>query len=671
VICLTGGVGLVGYGLSRGTAQTKRVSSGQDLDIELRNNARIYIMAGSMKHGTEVTFRVTKPENIDLFIPESLIINEIYEVTADEWGSDLEAIISLPIMASNISNQDLSEYSIAYYDDGNWVRLPSSIESTNQIISATTRHFSFFTVLKRIGNKPPETYVSTTPKIYPDLGVEQRMSTDLLSDLKVDIFVQDQENEPVTVFVAFGLETIDGDVTFGLNRFRELFGKMAEVSSGDILDPTNVVVDMGIGEFVSITAPQAHRNIATTDYYQIRENSKNHFAISFPNNININLASPLKRVFVFVKVFDSIQEDPVEITKTISVIPDKILSPARLLTPKPNYPSFTVCPPRPIFSWVWGSGVSDLKSFRFQISRGFELWNVWNPTIKWECNTSSCTNNGPEDYTQQRWQPSKDLPDGYYTWGIANSASTIVDIDTETTSFSDEWNFHIDSRLKGDSCIYVEGTDDLNNYLNQQNATATYTPNPTATSTYTPKPSKTPTETPRPTKTFTPKPTKTDTPKPTKTKTPVPQYPTHYADKNYNCREGPGSNYKHVADILKGETHRIIARASNGWVAISIDYSYTSQKYCWIGGGLVSGDLSTVEYYEVPTPALLPIYDFHSRSIIGYMSCYDASNYNYWTTELLPVDGGTLIYYSTVQLYGSNYAGFYWSHGYSICGWRN
>lgn len=102
--------------------------------------------------------------------------------------------------------------------------------------------------------------------------------------------------------------------------------------------------------------------------------------------------------------------------------------------------------------------------------------------------------------------------------------------------------------------------------------------------------------------TATKKPTKTPTPRPnpTKIKTSQPSYPTLYADQNYKCREGPGKAYGHIADIFQGTSYKIIGRASNGWYAIAINSSSTSHKYCWIGGGNVSGDLSQVEYYEIP-----------------------------------------------------------------------
>ena len=203
--------------------------------------------------------------------------------------------------------------------------------------------------------------------------------------------------------------------------------------------------------------------------------------------------------------------------------------------------------------------------------------------------------------------------------------------------------------------------------------TATITLTPTITLTNTP----TLTITPKNTATNTTIPTKTNPP--TKTITPVPPYPTHYADQNYNCRKGPGTAYEHVADIYKGTTSRVIGRSSNGWVAISIDVSYTNDKYCWIGGGSVSGDLSSVEYVVVPTPTYLPIYwtpveNFADTSpsratVIGYLDCRDVASYKWATYTHASQSGGT-IWMSHTSLFGYSGAFFFRNEGISYCGFN-
>lgn len=147
----------------------------------------------------------------------------------------------------------------------------------------------------------------------------------------------------------------------------------------------------------------------------------------------------------------------------------------------------------------------------------------------------------------------------------------------------------------------------------------------------------------------------TNTAKPQPTRTPEPNYPTLYADQNYQCREGPGKTYKHVADIYAGTSYRIIGLSSNGWYKIAIDFSNTSHKDCWIGGGDAKGDLTTVEYYEAPTlPA--PVSNFSSvtvnkRKITIYLM--DAKDVD-GDRVRLSVNGTTIL--SNYTLTGSYYA---------------
>ncbi len=167
------------------------------------------------------------------------------------------------------------------------------------------------------------------------------------------------------------------------------------------------------------------------------------------------------------------------------------------------------------------------------------------------------------------------------------------------------------------------------------------------------------------------KPTKAPTsrPNPTKTKTPQPSYPTLYADQNYQCREGPGKAYSHVADIFQGTSYKVIWRASNGWYAIAIDFANTSHKHCWIGGGNVSGDLSQVPYYEVQQPSesngLVPIYEMYQQkgaAPLGYLSCTDIAS-----RQWFQLAG---IWMSSTKLFGSKNAYFEPYDSKHICGWE-
>jgi hypothetical protein len=95
-----------------------------------------------------------------------------------------------------------------------------------------------------------------------------------------------------------------------------------------------------------------------------------------------------------------------------------------------------------------------------------------------------------------------------------------------------------------------------------------------------------------------------DTPTPTSTDTPQPDFPKLYADVNYLCLEGPGTSYAHAVDVYQGSTHSIIGRSANhpGWYRLAINQSNTHHTCCWIGGGVISGDLQLAPYTEALCP---------------------------------------------------------------------
>jgi hypothetical protein len=100
--------------------------------------------------------------------------------------------------------------------------------------------------------------------------------------------------------------------------------------------------------------------------------------------------------------------------------------------------------------------------------------------------------------------------------------------------------------------------------------------------------------------TSTPPPALPPTSTPTESETPTPNHPTLYADQNYLCLEGPGTSYPHAHDILIGTSYQIIGRSNNGWYQIAISFADSHHTSCWIGGGIVSGDISSIPVVEVP-----------------------------------------------------------------------
>ena len=85
------------------------------------------------------------------------------------------------------------------------------------------------------------------------------------------------------------------------------------------------------------------------------------------------------------------------------------------------------------------------------------------------------------------------------------------------------------------------------------------------------------------------------------------------------------------------------------------------------GGNQIYGNTNGVPYIEPPPQAQLPIYNFNTFNVIGYMNCSDADNYNWYTEPCNSESGGCWI--SKTPLFGNNYSGFFRGDGRSICGW--
>ena len=110
---------------------------------------------------------------------------------------------------------------------------------------------------------------------------------------------------------------------------------------------------------------------------------------------------------------------------------------------------------------------------------------------------------------------------------------------------------------------------------------------------------------------------------------------------------------------------------------MAIELNTTSKTSCWIGGGVASGDLSGVEYFEVQPPAqsngTLPIYDLNSfvnnsdqGQVIGYLSCDQAASmqWNYVACGGTPYN----CYQARSTLFGYNSAVLKTEEVFDVCG---
>src|ERR1700752_674071 len=161
------------------------------------------------------------------------------------------------------------------------------------------------------------------------------------------------------------------------------------------------------------------------------------------------------------------------------------------------------------------------------------------------------------------------------------------------------------------------------------------------------------------------------------TPTSMAQNPTLTLNQTSNCREGPSPAYEVVYSFEAGTQFEIIGKYGSGWWLVPIDLSFTRKKSCWIyeEGNTTVGDVTNVPNVEpsplppteAPEPsAEMPIYDFYSQSIIEYISCSEASKYE-WESDVWS-ETGEPVYFSSA-LYGNAPYGVYERDAKNICGW--
>jgi len=585
-----GSPGSPGVSTSGDTAASASMPAGRAAELNLSDGAQVVIADGALNPGSNITIEKVTDTQWDDAPSSDLQTGPVYEIEAEQWGGEFEAEISLPIDTVNLSGDQLQELSLAYFSDGNWVMIPSSINETEEVITGTVNHLTGFTFIRRAFNKPPRVTVKTTPPIYAGARVEDLMDVNL-DDLAVEIFVEDPEGDPVKVYVAFAFTTLETWAVDEMNSLRSHLGDHM-LTELILISPEMGMLGAHVRESL---APPPTSAAIHTDWYELDEIRNGHYAIGF-NLSALDLRSPLDEVEIFVRVTDKVEKAPVEIPVVVDVTADKVPGPPELGLPGPNY----VCPPQPEFNWMFVSANHgfDLQSFNFRLVKGDDVWHGWFPKYDWICRDSvDCSGGGsPDSFYAQKWTPPEPLSEGRYTWGIAASGDDRErKFEPPHASRSNAFSFTVDKSLSGNQCV------------------ESLTPTPTLTFTATDTPRVT--DTPHPTSTFTPRPP-TNTPRPSNT--PKPEKATIYLTQPSRCRTGNSKDFPDAWFFDAGTTLEIIGTDGNGWYKIKINDPKTSKTECWRGTGNVRGSVSSIPVVKTPPPQLrnLSNVSVNSREIV-------------------------------------------------------
>ena len=178
-----------------------------DTDLSLDDGASLLIPAGGLAEGSAVSIGRVPASEREFSIPDGLELGNVYEVEAegDLW-SMAGANITLPVDIQGLTQDEYEDFQVAYYADGKWIGLPSTVNVEAGTVSAGTSHFSLFAVIRRLFDKEPEVTVLTQPVAYSDVPLEKTMDVDL-DDLVTVIYVFDPEDQPVDVYFTYALGT--------------------------------------------------------------------------------------------------------------------------------------------------------------------------------------------------------------------------------------------------------------------------------------------------------------------------------------------------------------------------------------------------------------------------------------------------------------------------------
>ncbi|MCJ7533295.1 MAG: hypothetical protein MUO64_20025 [Anaerolineales bacterium] len=427
-------------------------------ELTLKDNAQLLINAGGVKAGSEVTFSVMDVSKWDNPVPEGLEINKIYTVEASEWTDDLEANLTLPLDLKDVPPAEWDNYGIAYFSEGQWIQVPSSIDPQKGI-SATVNHFSIFTIIKRIFNPAPKVMVNVSPDKYDNKPADQAQPGQL-EDLQVDVSAYDPKGERLTVLVTFGYKSAAGEAGY------DILGSGLAVATGAVragvcissfadalrFVPTSALACIPAVALAEGIKPPT-KNIYLDQYwYRMNEVEPGHFSLTASPSA-IQLDSYLTKVYVFIEVYDSLKDAPVEKTVEIPVVAYQISDAPEPVSPGPS--AELVCPPSPAFTWQWSGKPQSSGSYRFRLVRGDNLWGSWFDVAHWTCSfdEGTCDKGGPNGYFAQEWSPTKPLAEGVYSWGFkASDKNGESDFNDSTISSSKIYQFRVDKKLSGSEC---------------------------------------------------------------------------------------------------------------------------------------------------------------------------------------------------------------------------
>lgn len=429
--------------------ETMVSNQNEDVEVSLPDGAHVIARAGGILPGSTVVMQKLPSSEWENFVPEGLFIESVYTINAEEWTSNLSATITLPIDPKGLTTDQIESYQLAYYNSGKWIGVPSTVNISEETVSGTVDHFTWYAPILRLFNSAPIVVIETILSRFEKTRIDDLTTTiKNVEDLEVIVYVQDPKGEPLKVCAAYDLRSAAGSLVTATSELRrEIAQKVVlEMAFDDALGAAAGVNAM------KILAPSSRYEPELPCYEMDEVEPGVYWQGLELNGIEMgNTDSPLYEVRVQVDIEDGLGK-LAPIRRHHSVYFD-FRGPSDIGEPELVAPAtLAVCSPEPVFEWRLPDWFM-AESYFFRLVKGDDI-EGGRKIEEWICYKDGCQRDGPGNPSNETWTVEKPLKEGIYTWTMASSDEDYANVfkDPRLVKYAQPKTFVVDKSLEGQDC---------------------------------------------------------------------------------------------------------------------------------------------------------------------------------------------------------------------------
>ncbi len=366
-------------------SHTVDVQPGKISETGLSDGASVTLISSPSSEATTLTMnRLTDAEAQELAqaAGSGQVVGAVYDIELADRGGMLAAQLVLPYYGAGLSIEQQEQITAAYFSDGRWISVPTTINTADQTITAEVSHFSFWTPFKRgLGfNKAPEVRIDPDPENYYS---EDTVTLEGIEDLTINVYATDDKDKIQAVYLATEVAFIE-DLTLK-KGWHDLAAKAKEDCEHEA-DKAGDFCTMIVDEFLS--PPQ--KDLRHLTWFELpRKAGGTYQHIVKPSQIKTSgegsLAvgkGSLAEIHVHVLVLDDLVDSPVEESATITFFPKEHSPAIELIGPGPT--EIITCPAQPILRWQTESDLIGERggSLQIRVSKKNDLWETNSFDVK-------------------------------------------------------------------------------------------------------------------------------------------------------------------------------------------------------------------------------------------------------------------------------------------------